>query len=127
MKGIDRKGSSWFIERCDARQTGSAGVFPLPVLTEEIREADEFLKNQKGFGGSKESEQAQRAMYAVMIVSDQYAGTEQVNITVMTNTIDMLIAKQQASRISFFMNLLQFAGKLLPEGKKRARRGTEKG
>ncbi len=91
---------------------------PLPILTEEIREADEFLKNQKGFGGSKESEQAQRAMYAVMIVSDQYAGTEQVNITVMTNTIDMLIAKQQASRISFFMNLLQFAGKLLPEGKK---------
>ena len=73
---------------------------PLPALTEEIKEADE------------------RAMNAVMIVSDQYAGTEQVNITVMTNTIDMLIAKQQASRISFFMNLLQFAAQLLPEGKK---------
>ena len=53
-----------------------------------------------------------------MIVSDQYAGTEQVNITVMTNTIDMLIAKQQASRISFFMNLLQFAAELLPKGNK---------
>jgi len=52
-----------------------------------------------------------------MIVSDQYAGTEQVNITVMTNTIDMLIAKQQASRISLFMNLLQFAVNLLPEEK----------
>ena len=88
---------------------------PLPVLTEEIKEADEFLKTRKGFDGSKESEQAERAMYAVMIVSDQYAGTEQVNITVMTNTIDMLIAKQQASRISLFMNLLQFAVKLLPE------------
>ena len=91
---------------------------PLPVLTEEIREADEFLKAQRGFAGSKESEQAERAMYAVMIVSDQYAGTEQVNITVMTNTIDMLIAKQQASRISFFMNLLQFAAELLPKGNK---------
>ena len=91
---------------------------PLPALTEEIKEADEFLKTQKGFDGSKESDRAQRAMYAVMIVSDQYAGTEQVNITVMTNTIDMLIAKQQASRISFFMNLLQFAAQLLPEGKK---------
>ena len=91
---------------------------PLSVLTEEIKEVDEFLKTQKGFDSSKDSERAQRAMYAVMIVSDQYAGTEQVNITVMTNTIDMLIAKQQASRISFFMNLLQFAAKLLPEGKK---------
>ena len=91
---------------------------PLSVLTEEIKEVDEFLKNKKGFTGSKESEQAQRAMYAVMIVSDQYAGTEQVNITVMTNTIDMLIAKQQASRISIFMNLLQLALKLLPEEEK---------
>ena len=92
----------------------------LSDLTEEIKEADEFLKTQKGFDGSKDSERAQRAMYAVMIVSDQYAGTEQVNITVMTNTIDMLIAKQQASRISFFMNLLQFAAKLIPEGKKQS-------
>lgn len=91
---------------------------PLPVLAEEIKEADEFLRTQKGFDGSKESEQAQRAMYAAMIVSDQYAGTGQVNITVITNTIDMLIAKQQTSRISFFMNLLEFAARLLPEGKK---------
>ena len=90
---------------------------PLSVLTEEIKEADEFLKTQNGFRGSKDDDRAQRAMYAVMIVSDQYAGTEQVNITVMTNTIDMLIAKQQASRISLFMNLLQFAVKLLPEEK----------
>ena len=90
---------------------------PLSVLTEEIKEVDEFLKTQRGFRGSKDDERAQRAMYAVMIVSDQYAGTEQVNITVMTNTIDMLIAKQQASRISLFMNLLQFAVKLLPEEK----------
>ena len=91
---------------------------PESILLEEIQEADEFLKTQKGFGGSKESDQAQRAMYAVMIVSDQYAGTKQVNITVTTNTIDMLIAKQQASRVSFFMNLLQFATKLIPGTKK---------
>lgn len=90
---------------------------PLSVLTEEIKEVDEFLETQNGFRGSKDSERAQRAMYAVMIVSDQYTRTEQVNITVMTNTIDMLIAKQQAFRISFFMNLLQFAVKLLPEEK----------
>lgn len=91
---------------------------PLPVLAEEIKEVDEFLKTRKGFEGSKDSEQAERAMYAVMVVSDQYAHTDQVNITVMTNTIDMLIAKQQASRLSFFINLLQFAAKLLPEAKK---------
>ena len=66
-------------------------------------------------------------MYAVMIVSDQYAGTEQVNITVMTNTIDMLIAKQQASRISIFMNLLQFAVKLLlPEEKEQSEEEQKK-
>ena len=99
---------------------------PLSALTEELREADEFLKTQKGFKGSRESEQAERAMYAVMIVSDQYAGTDQVSITVMTNTIDMLIAKQQASRISFFMNLLQFAAKLLPETKKQPEEAQEK-
>ena len=91
---------------------------PLPALTEEIREVDEFLKTREGFEGSKEAEQASRAMYAVMIVSDQYAGTDQVNITVMTNTIDMLIAQQQASRLSLFLNLLQFAVKLIPEAKK---------
>ena len=98
---------------------------PLSVLTEEIKEADEFLKTQKGFGGSKEADRAQRAMYAVMIVSDQYAGTEQVNITVMTNTIDMLIAKEQASRISLFMNLLQFAVKLLPEEEEQAEQAEQ--
>ena len=65
-------------------------------------------------------------MYAVTIVSDQYAGTEQVNITVITNTIDMLIAKQQASSISFFMNLLQFAARLLPEGKKQPEKEQKK-
>ena len=98
---------------------------PVPVLAEEIKEVDEFLQSQKDFKGSKDSEQAQRAMYAVMIVSDQYAGTNQVNITVMTNTIDMLIAKQQASRISIFMNLLQFAAELISQAGKKPEAQTE--
>jgi hypothetical protein len=36
----------------------------------------------------------------------------------------MLIAKQQASRVSFLMNLLQFAAKLIPESKKEPEEGT---
>ena len=64
-------------------------------------------------------------MYAVMIVSDQYAGTSQVNITVTTNTIDMLISKQQASRVSLLFNLLQLAVKLLPEPKDQTETKTD--
>ena len=96
---------------------------PLTALTEEIRDVDEFLKTRKGFEGSKDEDQAQRAMYAVMIVSDQYANTDQVNITVMTNTIDMLIAKQQASRLSFCLNALQFLARLIPETDKSSETG----
>ena len=59
------------------------------------------------------------------IISDQYADTDHVNITVMTNTIDMLISKQQASRISFLVNLLLFAAKLIPVSKKES--GEETG
>ena len=73
---------------------------PIPTLVEEIKEADEFLKDQKGYG-TKEDELKKRALHAVMIVSDQYQGTDQVNVTLMTNTLDMLFAKQQASRFSF--------------------------
>ena len=87
---------------------------PVPVLAEEIREAAEFLKEQKGYEGKKDEDEKKRAMHAVMIVSDQYAGTSQVNITVMTNTLDMLFARQQASRLSFALHvveaLAQFAG-----------------
>ena len=90
---------------------------PVPVLAEEIGAADEFLKAQKGFEGSKEADRAKRAVYAVMIVSDQYAGTGRVNVTAMTNTLDMLFAKQAMSRISLAMNLLEFAAKLLPGSK----------
>ena len=86
---------------------------PVPVLAEEIREADEFLKEQKGYG-SRETEEEKRAVHAVMIISDQYAGTGQVNVTVATNTLDMLHAKEIAARISLFTNALQFLVKLIP-------------
>ena len=83
---------------------------PVPNLAREIREADAFLKEQ----GVKDKEAEQRAMQAVMIVSDRYAGTAQVNVTVMTTTLDMLFAKQAASRFSFALEVIQalaqFAG-----------------
>lgn len=89
---------------------------PIPVLVEEIGAADEFLKTQKACG-IKEKENEKRAVHAVMIVSDQYAGTDQVNVTVMTNTLDMLFAKQTASRISFGMHVGQFLLEYLFGGK----------
>ena len=89
---------------------------PIPVLTEEIGVADEFLKTMKACG-IKEKENEKRAVHAVMIVSDQYAGTDQVNVTVMTNTLDMLFAKQTASRISLGMHVGQFLLEYLFGGK----------
>ena len=85
---------------------------PVPVLAEEIADADAFLKDRKGYE-KRNIDDEQRAMNAVMIVADQYAGTKQVNTTVMTNTLDMLISKKKASLFSFFLQLLQFAAKLI--------------
>ena len=79
---------------------------PVSSLVDEIREADEFLKDQKGYG-TKEDDLKKRSMHAVMIVSDQYTGTDQVNITLMTNTLDMLFAKQKASRVSFAIHIAE--------------------
>ena len=95
---------------------------PVTELVEEIREADEFLAEQNLYGKKKE-DLAQRAMHAVMIVSDQYAGTSQVNITVMTNTLDMLIAQQQAKRISLAIHAVEFAAKFLSKSDTKA--GTD--
>lgn len=81
-------------------------------LVKEIREADEFLGTQEIYG-SKDDELARRAMHAVMIVSDQYAGTDRVNVTVMTNTLDMLISQEQARRVSMALEALQFGAKFL--------------
>ena len=85
---------------------------PIPALVEEIKEADTFLEGQEGYG-TKEDDLKKRAMHAVMIVSDQYSGTDQVNITVMTNTLDMLISKQRSSRVSLAFNLIQALVQLL--------------
>ena len=86
---------------------------PIPVLVEEIREADEFLKGKKGYEGKKDEDEKKRAMHALMIVSDQYAGTSQVNITVMTNTLDILYAQESAARLSLAFHLVEGAAQLL--------------
>ena len=85
---------------------------PVPALVEEICEADEYLKGQKGYGSGREDRE-KRAMHAVMIVSDLYAGTGLVNSSVMTNTLDMLIEKQVAMYISLISNAVQFAASAL--------------
>ena len=93
---------------------------------EEIKDADDFLGTQKGYSSSKEEDLNERAMHAVMIVSDQYAGTSHVNATVMTNTLEMLIAKKQASRISFIFQVLQALAGLLNNSKDKAEKADQK-
>ena len=100
---------------------------PIPTLVEDIKEADEFLKDQKGYG-TKEDELKKRALHAVMIVSDQYQGTDQVNVTLMTNTLDMLFAKQQASRFSFAVHVVEALLKMVAashEGKEETKVETD--
>ena len=48
-----------------------------------------------------------------MIVSDQYECSNQVNSTVVTTTLEMLIAEQKSLYISLFFQSLQIAAKLL--------------
>ena len=89
---------------------------PVDVLAAEISEADAFLKTQKGYEKKKTSAE-ERAVHAVMIVSDQYAGTKEVNCAVMTNTVDLLFAKQAARRLSFALNAVKFGAELLAGSK----------
>ena len=84
----------------------------LPTLAEEIKEADAFLKDQKGYGSKKEDLE-KRALHAVMIVSNQYAGMLQVNAAVMTHTLNLLISKQASLYISLAMDALQIAAALV--------------
>ncbi|MCR5566338.1 MAG: DUF4003 domain-containing protein [Clostridiales bacterium] len=79
---------------------------PAAALAEDVKAADEFLEEQK-LWKSGDKEKTERAMHALMIVSGLYADTDRVNITVMTNTLDMLFAKQQASRFSFAVQVIQ--------------------
>ncbi len=80
---------------------------PIPELTEEIKEADGFLADQPKLYGKKDEDLAERAMHALMIVSDLYAGTGRVNAAVMATTLEMVISKKQAGRISFAIQALQ--------------------
>ena len=79
---------------------------PLQSLVDEIKEVDAFLKDQKSYGSVEKN---QRALHAAIIVSDQYA----VNSTVMTNTLDILIAKQKSLYFSLLVNTIQVAAEIL--------------
>ena len=60
---------------------------------------------------------AERAMHAVMIVSGQYADAGQLNAALMATTLEMVIAKKQAARISLIFQILQALGHGLGEKK----------
>ena len=85
---------------------------PLSTLAEEIKEVDEFLKNQEGYD-PKDVKPERRAVHAVMIVSDQYVGTDRVNSSVMTNTLDQLIANRRSLYISVGSQAIQLACQIL--------------
>ena len=84
---------------------------PAKDLAEEIRDVEAFLTERKIFSG-KSDEKEQRAMAAVMIVSDQYAGTDKVNVTVMVNILDMLVSQERSVKMSLVFHGLQAAGQL---------------
>lgn len=67
----------------------------LSTLADEIREADEFLSTQKGYG-LLGCGKAMRSMHAAMIVSDQYARRDYVDTAAMAGTLAMIIAQQMA-------------------------------
>ena len=90
---------------------------PIPALAEEIRDADEYLGTTKLYG-TRDEDLAQRAMHAVMIVSDRYAGTSQVNVTVMTGTLDLLISREQVGRVSFVMHVIEAIASFLADSGK---------
>ncbi len=85
---------------------------PIPTLVEEIKETDAFLAQQKGYG-KKDMKPEERAVHAVMIVSDQYADTGMVNSSVMTRTLDTLISNQRGRNFSLAFELLQAALQVL--------------
>ena len=83
---------------------------PAEDLVADIREADGFLAGQKKLYGKKDEDLAERAMHAVMIVSGQYADAGQLNAALMATTLEMVIAKKQAARISLIFQILQALG-----------------
>ena len=94
---------------------------PLQTLAGEIKEVDGFLKAD----GSRDEKEEQRAVYAVMIVSNQYAGTSQVNASAMTTTLDMLIAKRTSVYISLATQAIQLAAQFLAASLSEKKSGDE--
>ncbi len=90
---------------------------PAENLVADIREADGFLAGQKKLYGKKDEDLAERAMHAVMIVSGQYADAGRLNAALMATTLEMVIAKKQAARISLIFQILQALGHGLGEKK----------
>lgn len=93
-------------------------------LAEDIKAADDFLAEQR-LWKTGDKEKAERSMHALMIVSNLYANTDRVNITVMTNTLDMLFAKQHASRFSFAVQVLQALLQYVAGSKDKAEKAVE--
>ena len=94
-------------------------------LAEDIKAADDFLAEQK-LWKTGDKEKAERSMHALMIVSNLYAETDRVNITVMTNTLDMLFARQQASRFSFAVQVIQALLQYIAGSRDKADKSSEK-
>ncbi|MBQ6344034.1 MAG: hypothetical protein IJI41_12995 [Anaerolineaceae bacterium] len=61
-----------------------------------------------------------------MIVSDQYECSNQVNSTIVTTTLEMLIAELKSLYISLFFQSLQIAAKLLTNTSKEGGKKTLK-
>ena len=99
-------------ELCPLAALSQADV-SVSVLTEEIKEVFDYLKQQKPYSGLSSGNAEQRALHAVMIVSGLYTVTDQVNSAATAVALDNLFAKAAASRVSFALNLLQFAAKAL--------------
>ena len=65
-------------------------------LVQDIQEASEFLKGQKGYGGLFGIDAKTRAMHAALLVSDLYTDRDQVNTATMTTTLMQIIAQEMA-------------------------------
>lgn len=68
----------------------------IPELVQDIQEANDFLKTQKGYGGLLGLDSKTRAMHAALLVSDLYTNREQANTAAMTSTLVQIIAQEMA-------------------------------
>lgn len=66
----------------------------LAALTADILDADQFLSQQKGYGGFFGIEKKTRLMHAAMLVSDLNLPQNTTNAAAMTGTLAMVIAQE---------------------------------